>query len=34
VVATGELWAQGVRTATAEGVFIRVDLLEDRHPST
>jgi len=34
VVASGELWAQGVRTATAEGVFIRVDLLEDRHPST
>ena len=33
VVASGELWAQGVRTATAEGVFIRVDLLEDRHPS-
>ena len=33
VVVSGELWAEGVRTATAEGVFIRVDLLEDRHLS-
>ena len=30
VFASGELWVEGRRTATAEGVFIRVELLESR----
>ena len=34
VLAIGELWAEGRCTATAEGVFIRVDLLERRQRVT
>ena len=34
VLASGELWAEGQRTAIAEGVFIRVELLEGRHQVT
>ena len=34
VLANGELWAEGRRTAIAEGVFIRVGLLEGRHQVT